>query len=48
MGFLNKIKKSFELKQNIPTSESIHQTEKKILELKNCMRLLKKCILKFQ
>ena len=34
MGFLNKIKKSFELKLNIPTSESIHQTEKKILELK--------------
>ena len=29
MGFLNKIKKSLELKQNIPNSETIHNTEKK-------------------
>ena len=34
MGFLNKIKKSLELKQNTPNSESIHRTNNKILELK--------------
>ena len=39
MGFLNKIKKSLELKQNIPNSESIHNTEKKILELKKQCKL---------
>ena len=34
MGLFNKIKKSIELKQNIPNSKSIEKTEKKILNLK--------------
>ncbi len=34
MGFLDKIKKSIELKQNIPDDKSIKKTEKKIIELK--------------
>ena len=34
MGFLDKIKKSIELKQSIPTNESIKKTENKIIELK--------------
>ena len=34
MDFFNKIKKSFELKQNNPSSESLEKTEKKILILK--------------
>ena len=34
MGFLDKIKKSIELKQNIPDAQSIKKTEKKIIELK--------------
>ena len=34
MGFFNKIKKSFELKQNSPTIESLEKTKKKILVLK--------------
>ena len=33
MGFLNKIKKSFELKQNFPNSDSLEKTKKQILEL---------------
>tara|TARA_B110000438_G_scaffold183203_1_gene175018 strand:- start:85 stop:423 length:339 start_codon:yes stop_codon:yes gene_type:complete len=34
MGLFDKIKKSIELKQNIPDVESIKKTEKKILNLK--------------
>ena len=34
MDFFNKIKKSIELKQNMPNPESIKNTEKKILNLK--------------
>jgi len=34
MGFLDKIKKSIELKQSIPNDESIKKTENKIIELK--------------
>jgi tetratricopeptide (TPR) repeat protein len=34
VGFFNKIKKSFELKQNSPTIESLEKTKKKILVLK--------------
>jgi len=34
MGLFNKIKKSIELKQNIPNLESIKKTKKKILNLK--------------
>ena len=34
MGFLDKIKKSIELKQSIPKNESIKKTENKIIELK--------------
>ena len=34
MGFLDKIKKSIELKQNIPDDQSIKKTEKKIIDLK--------------
>ena len=34
MGFLDKIKKSIELKQNIPDDKSIKKIEKKIIELK--------------
>ena len=34
MGLLNKIKKSFELKQNVPSVTSLKHTEKKISELK--------------
>ena len=34
MGLFNKIKKSIELKQNIPNLKSIEKTEKKILNLK--------------
>ena len=34
MGFLNKIKKTFELKQNFPNPESLQHAEKKILVLK--------------
>ena len=34
MGFLDKIKKSIELKQSIPNNESIKKTENKIIELK--------------
>jgi tetratricopeptide (TPR) repeat protein len=33
MGFLNKIKKSIELKQHIPNNESIKKIENSILEL---------------
>jgi tetratricopeptide (TPR) repeat protein len=34
MGFLDKIKKNIELKQNIPNYESIKKTENKIIKLK--------------
>ena len=34
MGLFNKIKKSIELKQNIPNLKSIKKTKKKILNLK--------------
>ena len=34
MGLFNKIKKSIELKQNIPNLKSIEKTKKKILNLK--------------
>jgi len=33
MGLFNKIKKSFELKQNFPNSDSLEKTKKQILEL---------------
>jgi hypothetical protein len=33
MGFLNKIKKSIELKQRMPNNESIKKIENRILEL---------------
>ena len=33
MGFLDKIKKSIELKQNSPSEESLHKTQKKISKL---------------
>ena len=33
MDFFNKIKKSFELKQNFPNSDSLEKTKKQILEL---------------
>ena len=33
MGFFDKIKKSFELKQNFPNSDSLEKTKKQILEL---------------
>ena len=39
MGFLNKIKKSLELKQNIPSSKSLQHAEKKILVLKKQLEL---------
>jgi tetratricopeptide (TPR) repeat protein len=39
MGLFNKIKKSIELKQNIPNLKSIEKTEKKILELKRQSKL---------
>ena len=39
MGFLNKIKKTFELKQNIPNPKSLQQAEKKILVLKKQLEL---------
>ena len=35
MGLFNKIKKSIELKQNIPNLKSIEKTEKKISLAKN-------------
>lgn len=39
MGLLNKIKKSFELKQNVPSVTSLKHTEKKISELKKQFEL---------
>ena len=39
MGFLNKIKKTFELKQNFPNPESLQHAEKKILVLKKQLEL---------
>ena len=39
MDFFNKIKKSIQLKQNIPNLESIEKTEKKILQLKKQSKL---------
>ena len=39
MGFLNKIKKTLELKQNIPSSKSLQHAEKKILTLKKQFEL---------
>ena len=39
MGLFNKIKKSIELKQNIPDLESIEKTKKKILNLKKQFEL---------
>tara|TARA_B110000438_G_scaffold251554_1_gene256044 strand:- start:74 stop:412 length:339 start_codon:yes stop_codon:yes gene_type:complete len=39
MGFLNKIKKTFELKQNIPSSKSLQHAEKKIIVLKKQFEL---------
>ena len=39
MGLFNKIKKSIELKQNIPNPKSIKKTEKKILNLKKQFEL---------
>ena len=39
MGFLNKIKKTLELKQNVPSSKSLQLTEKKILMLKKQFEL---------
>ena len=39
MGFFNKIKKSIELKQNIPNPQSIEKTKKKILNLKKQFEL---------
>ena len=37
MGFLDKIKKSIELKQHMPDSESITKIENKIIELKKTL-----------
>ena len=39
MGLFDKIKKSIELKQNIPNLESIEKTKKKILNLKKQFEL---------
>ena len=39
MGLFNKIKKSIELKQNVPNLESIEKTKKKILNLKKQFEL---------
>ena len=39
MRFLNKIKKTLELKQNIPSSKSLQLAEKKILTLKKQFEL---------
>ena len=39
MGFFNKIKKSIELKQNIPNPQYIEKTKKKILNLKKQFEL---------
>tara|TARA_B110000438_G_scaffold87074_1_gene86562 strand:+ start:126 stop:464 length:339 start_codon:yes stop_codon:yes gene_type:complete len=39
MGLFNKIKKSIELKQNIPNLKSIEKTKKKILNLKKQFEL---------
>jgi tetratricopeptide (TPR) repeat protein len=39
MGLFNKIKKSIELKQNMPNPKSIKKTEKKILNLKKQFKL---------
>ena len=39
MGFLNKIKKTLELKQNISSSKSLKHAEKKILVLKKQFKL---------
>ena len=39
MGFLNKIKKTLELKQNIPSSKSLQHAEKKISTLKKQFEL---------
>ena len=39
MGFLNKIKKTLELKQNIPSSKSLQHAEKKIVTLKKQFEL---------
>ena len=37
MGFLDKIKKSIELKQRMPNDESIKKVENKIMELKKTL-----------
>tara|TARA_B110000037_G_scaffold160997_1_gene181869 strand:- start:307 stop:645 length:339 start_codon:yes stop_codon:yes gene_type:complete len=37
MGFLDKIKKSIELKQHMPNDESIKKVENKIIELKKTL-----------
>ena len=37
MGFLDKIKKSIELKQRMPNDESIKKVENKIIELKKTL-----------
>ena len=37
MGFLDKIKKSIELKQRMPNDESIKRVENKIIELKKTL-----------
>ena len=37
MGFLDKIKKSIELKQRVPDDESIKKVENKIIELKKTL-----------
>jgi tetratricopeptide (TPR) repeat protein len=39
MGLFNKIKKSIELKQNIPNLKSIEKTKRKILNLKKQFKL---------
>jgi len=39
MGLMNKIKKSFELKQNTPSPKSLKLTQKKILKLKKQFEL---------
>lgn len=38
MGFLDKIKKSLELKQNIPNQESLQKTHEKIVRLEKKIR----------
>ena len=39
MGFLDKIKKSIELKQNFPTQESLKKTHEKILKLEKTLEI---------